>query len=277
MRRRLAWMRHLVGPVLLLAILASVEPGTVLDGLARARPAPLAAACALVLVALPLRALRWADIVRASGASFPASEALRLYANGTFAGTATPGRVGELSKAAPLVRLGLSPRGALGSVLVDRGFDLAIAACAAVLYGAWLLWGAAAGIAAAVACLALPLGAVAISVPFVSTRAVALTIAGAAAAWLANHLVVVSVGLPLSPLETAGISSVAALATLAPVSVLGVGTRDAALVMLLTPHSIPAGDAVALSTLFLLLNVWTGLACATALVVPPRPLREVIR
>ena len=292
--------RHLVGPLVFVVILASIDRAAVVDGLMRAELAPLLAGALLVLLAIPIRAWRWNGILARMGEVVSPREALRLYASGTFLGVATPARLGELYKAGPLVDRGMPLRRAVASVLVDRVFDVGIAAAAALLYAAAIARG---GAAAAVVAGASALGLVMIAraLPRIAgararrfrallpgprwsdlasegaaalvsrgslLRAGVLTTAGAAAVWASNHLVVVRLGLPLGPLETAGISAVAGLATLLPVSVLGVGTRDAALLVLLARYGVGPGDAVALATLFLLLNVWTGLACVVALFVP---------
>lgn len=295
MIRRLAPLRHVVGPILFCVIAMRIDRAALFDAIAQARPAPIAYAALLVLLAIPIRAARWAGIVRRMGHGLGTGSALRLYAAGTFAGTATPGRVGEVYKAAPLTRLGV-PRGkAVASVLVDRFWDVGIGAVAALLYAIAVTLGTrAVAVGAGVVVLVLVAAAgflagaepelersaqtgslsgirgillhslAAVASPMSFLRTGALTSLAALAAWIANHLLVVSLGLPLGPLETAGISAAAALATLLPVSVLGVGTRDAALLLLLAPYSIGSSEAVALSALFLGLNVWTGLACGVA-------------
>lgn len=286
-RRHLAPLRHLLGPVLLVVIAIRIDRAAVLDALSQARLTPMFAAAAAVLVTIPVRAARWEGILARMGHGAGLLEALRLYAGGTFAGTATPGRVGELYKAAPLVRRGMPAQRALASVLLDRCFDAGAGGLVALVYFAAIGRGAAA-LAAVSGVLAVAIAAgflvrlrgrfaivpfAAIAMPASLVRAAVLTAVASAWAWSANHLLVRSLGLPLGPLETAGISATAALASLLPVSMLGIGTRDAALLVLLARYGIAASDAVALSTLFLLLNIWTGLACGLAALVPPRPSR----
>lgn len=301
--RRIAPLRHLAGPLILVLIIVRIDRRAILDALVHARLWPVFAAGAVVLAAIPLRALRWNALLARMDQVVGFREAFRLYASGTFAGTATPGRVGEMYKAAPLIARGMPARRAIASVLLDRVFDVAVAAAAALLYAVAIMQGsvALAVVAGALAIAAIgftaflsrretalvarvrrappsaPVGHIratieeslaAIAAPGALARVVLLTAVASACAWLANHLLVRSLGLALDPFETAGVSAAAGLAAMLPVSVLGVGTRDAALLLLLVRYGASPSDAVALSTLFLLLNVWTGLTCGLAAYLP---------
>jgi uncharacterized membrane protein YbhN (UPF0104 family) len=90
--------------------------------------------------------------------------------------------------------------------------------------------------------------------------------------WVINYfgtyLFGVSMGLNIGYFEMMSLSAVCSLIALVPISVLGVGTRDAALVLLLARWGGTSSDAIALSTLFLSLNVVTGLACTLSLFTP---------
>lgn len=95
-----------------------------------------------------------------------------------------------------------------------------------------------------------------------------ITIAAWAITYLANYLLAASIGLDLDYLQIVGISAIASLASQLPITVLGAGTRDAALILLLAPLGCSAEQAVALSTLFLGITLFTGLACALSFVSP---------
>lgn len=303
--RELAPLRHAVGPILFLLIASRLDRLAVIEAISVANPALVGAAGLFVLAAVPLRAIRWSGILERMGHSIALKEAMRLSASATFAGTATPARAGELYKAAPLVARGVPAAAALGSVFLDRALDLVLVALVALLYASAVARGAAGALAVtglmafgAVACAGFLAGAepalserasrsrvesmgglrasllraaLALAPPASLARAGSLTLAATGAAWLANHLLVRSLGLPLDPLQTAGVSAVAGLAALLPVSVLGIGTRDAALLFLLAPYGIEPPAAVALATLFLLLNAWTGLACGIASALVRKP------
>ena len=68
-------------------------------------------------------------------------------------------------------------------------------------------------------------------------------------------------------IELAGISALASLVTLLPISVLGAGTRDLALIVLLAPYGIGRVEALALSTLFLALALANAFMCLPTLFV----------
>jgi uncharacterized membrane protein YbhN (UPF0104 family) len=267
--RLLAPLRYVVGPALLVVIALQIDRESVLAALVRARADLVVGGALVVLPAILLRAWRWNALLARMGHPIGGVDSLRLYAAGTFAGVATPGRLGEMVKVAPLVGRGVPAKRALWSVVLDRGFDVAIAVAAALAYAVALTWGARALAFVALAG-ALALVALGVSFDLRGGRIFALTAASSVCAWMANHLLVRSLGLPLGPLETAGVSAAAGLATLLPVSVLGIGTRDAALLLLLARYGVTAEDAIALATLFLFLNVWTGLTCGVGTLVPVR-------
>jgi uncharacterized membrane protein YbhN (UPF0104 family) len=68
-------------------------------------------------------------------------------------------------------------------------------------------------------------------------------------------LLALAIGLPLDPATVGGLTGLTTVAALVPISVSGVGTRDAVMVALLAQMGESAAAAVALSTLILLLNV----------------------
>jgi len=63
------------------------------------------------------------------------------------------------------------------------------------------------------------------------------------------------------------------LVTLLPVSVLGLGTRDVALMVMLAPHGVASTGAVALSTLILSMLLCNSAICAFSLLTPAGRLR----
>ncbi len=70
--------------------------------------------------------------------------------------------------------------------------------------------------------------------------------------WLGIYLMALAVGLTVPFHFIAGASAVSALLTLLPLSVLGVGTRDATLIILLSKVDVSQPEALALSSLTLL-------------------------
>ena len=94
---------------------------------------------------------------------------------------------------------------------------------------------------------------------------IALTTAAWAVQYVSNYLLSESLGLGLSYWQVAGISALSSLAALLPISVLGAGTRDAALIVVLAQFNISKANAVALSTLFLSLMLCQALMCSFSL------------
>lgn len=298
MKRRWRAARVAAGPILLAIIAWRIDRGALLDTLAAARGGLLVAAAVAVLPAIPLRAARWSWVLGALGERHAPADVLRIYAAGTFAGTATPGRVGELVRVVALAEIGASPLRAVASVLVDRVWDVALVAAVALVWVAplvpaphaiaaavaaatliavawaapralepWLAWRAALGAREAILVARASVARPAFAGPPLIASAL-LTLLSGVAVWASNHCAVLALGLPLGPLQTAGVTAVAGLAAMLPVSLLGAGTRDAAVLVALGAYGIPASDALALSTTMLVLNLWIGVACAPATLIP---------
>ena len=105
----------------------------------------------------------------------------------------------------------------------------------------------------------------------------ALTVLSWAITYAANYLYCVSLGLEIGYFEIAGISAVASLVALLPISIAGAGTRDAALIVMLAPFGASPVQAVALSALMLSNVVFVGAVCALAFVALPARLSSATR
>ncbi|MEE9386782.1 MAG: lysylphosphatidylglycerol synthase transmembrane domain-containing protein [Nannocystaceae bacterium] len=89
-----------------------------------------------------------------------------------------------------------------------------------------------------------------------------LTVAAWGFNYLANYLLACALGLELSYLQVAAISAISSLISLVPITLLGAGTRDAALVVLLGVLGGTRAEALAFSTLLLTLILWLAVICA---------------
>lgn len=76
-----------------------------------------------------------------------------------------------------------------------------------------------------------------------------------------TYLFAHALGFSMGYFELAAISAVCSIGAQLPISVLGAGTRDAILIVLLAGYGVSQPEAVALSTLMLSLTLWTGIAC----------------
>lgn len=138
------WSRYAITLVLLGVVLYKVRLDRVVQAAASARPQYVL--CALLLTApfLYLKALRWHLMLHAAGVSASFGEAARSLVGGMGIALITPARLGELVRAAYLrdpQKLKIA-----GLVMIDKGFDVLVLACLSI-FGAWALLGAWAGVA----------------------------------------------------------------------------------------------------------------------------------
>lgn len=89
------------------------------------------------------------------------------------------------------------------------------------------------------------------------------------AAWMAAH----ALGIPLGWTAAMAFIPVVAMAQVLPISVNGLGLREGALVLLLTPLGVSTGQAVALGLLLYGVNLTVSLLGAPAFAVGTRPAR----
>jgi uncharacterized protein (TIRG00374 family) len=233
-------------------------------------------------------------------------ETSSVYAFSILVGTVTPGRVGEFVKALHLRRKGVSLGTSLSSVVVDRLLDVAfLLAFGAVALWAVVFPGRASGGHAAVIGILVLLGpsllwwashgrgyrttsrwlgglkserlsqgyrdfAAGLRNLPVGTLAWALLLTGLA--WAANfsavYLLGLSLGFDVPYLSLVCMAAACSLVTLLPVSVLGLGTRDVALIVMLAPYGVASSGAIAFSTLILSMLLCNGVLCAFSLLTP---------
>jgi len=118
------WLR-LLGIALLFFLLSRINRAEVIQIWRVARLDWLAGAIALNLPQIGLKAYRWQRLLRAQHVHYPFRQAALSYFGSIFVGSLTPGRVGEFVKAFHVSRdCQLSLAQGLSSVLVDRLFDL---------------------------------------------------------------------------------------------------------------------------------------------------------
>jgi uncharacterized protein (TIRG00374 family) len=117
-------MLRYLGLVLLVALVWHAGPRNLLTIWGRALPWWLALAWILNLPQIGLKALRWWLSVRWQGIALSYPRALLAYFSSLLAGFLTPGRVGELSKVFTLkYECGVPLAKGLSSVILDRAFD----------------------------------------------------------------------------------------------------------------------------------------------------------
>ena len=268
------WWRFL-GPLLLLLMLWRVGPEKCWLAVRNADLYWFLGACLLSLPALFLKAVRWQEIVRALGFPLSLAESTGVYAAGMLAGAVTPGKVGDLAKAPLLLSRGIPLNSGIAASLLDRVFDgvvllgLGLAGVLAlpalpgrgiVALGAT----AALGLTIGAACLFRRTFARALRLQGIHwPLAVTTTLAAAALYFGSASFCAEALGLPLTVWDVVVGASVAAVLALLPVSVAGIGTRDAAFVVIFAQCGINPEQALALSTLIL---AWMLVNCLLFLV-----------
>ncbi|MDQ3929924.1 MAG: flippase-like domain-containing protein, partial [Chloroflexota bacterium] len=211
----------------------------------------------------------------------------RIYGIGLAAGTFTPGQVGDALKAWYVQRKGYPLARGLASSVLDRLFDVAALAVLGLL-GVLVYGGRFAGQAPVLVGWALLCVAAVAFVAWNRTRAWAVnfvarrlarfgggatagggwsldarTLAFAALLTLASFaisifrvwLLAASVGIFLGPPEVAGFVGLTTAAALVPVTVGGVGTRDAVAALSFAQLGYDPAQGIAVSLLILVLNL----------------------
>ncbi len=281
----------LLGFALLAVILWRADLSSVARSLAGCHPGLALGGFALCLLAIAIKALRWHGMLRRQGHDLPFSRSLRFYFAGIYIGVATPGRLGELARVLYLRRdLGVSAGSGLSSIILDRVFDL-YALLASGLAAVWVLDLAGRFsplfAAAAAAVLVLPMvtvhprigrPAASLLLRLVSRTALGrsladntgdfyngvgrllgprllldglLTLGAYAVLFAGAALLAMSLGIDVSPLEAGLLLGLANLVALVPVTVAGVGTRDAIFVLAFPELGLAEAQALAFSALVL--------------------------
>ena len=288
---RFRWVIRLLGLALFIAILFVVDVPHILSTLSKANFGLVALSIILVIPHLATKAWRWQVLLRSVGINIDLLEAARLYAVGQAAGFLTPGQAGDAVKAVYLRGAGHSLGRSLVTVVVDRLYDLLVVGGLAV-WGIFVFGqvpqGQTAIIALFVAGIALlfvlfssrgwqgPLAKVItrrVPARFLKGRdlqttleslvlprralvtSFAITVVSFVVSYFRSWLLFAALGLNVPIAYFLAATSIAGIAAILPVTVGGVGTRDAAFVVLFSMMGYGAESAVALSTLVLLHQV----------------------
>lgn len=294
-----------LGLVIFVVIVARVDWHGFADIFDRSYMRFLYAATILNIPLIWIKALRWRLLLSWQGYHIRASDSFLYYLSSVSLGAITPGRIGEFSKVFYLKRAGISTLSqGLSSVLLDRLLDLSILIAVAMCGMLWLNpWQGAKnmallGFAGTVAILILlfTVGDFKRVVGWVYRliaksrttgsfkegldqfadglralfqwrlwQAVMLTVLAYALLFYQCFLIAQAFSLPISYFALAVIMAMTNLLTLLPVSIAGLGTREAALLFLLGPMGIGLEWILAYSiSVFVVTFVITGLMGATA-------------
>ncbi|MFH1114672.1 MAG: lysylphosphatidylglycerol synthase transmembrane domain-containing protein [Pseudomonadota bacterium] len=276
------WIQFL-GLVGFSVLVAYVGPANIISALKGAEPAYVLVALVINVPLVALKAFRWCLLMRVVGIEVSLWTGLRVYFASLFIGFLTPGRVGEFVKAAYVSsKTGAKLSTTLPSAVIDRLFDLYVLTAVGMvgLFRYSLVAGTeslCAVVVVALLLLILPLFGVIgktlmrrrgsqrveklrKKLPYaileavdqvgamtagVSLICVGITIFAYLVFFFQCQIEAWAVHLHISFVDMILVMSVTSLVSLIPVSVAGIGVRDASLVILL--GKIGAGDSQALA------------------------------
>jgi len=265
-QKLIGWGLRALGPAILIVLIARLDrPADLLEAAKRVAPWPLALAVALNAIPLWLKVLRWQLILRARGIRYGTRDAWLAFSASLYLGMLTPGRVGDVLRIRYLRHdTGARYAEGLASVVLDRLADLYVlvgfVAAAVAHWGgvlsprlalvSWLL---------VASCLALPLvlmvpgtsdavltrlyrrvarepeaDGMAVFLESLRTSAkrsalpmLVTTLAAFSVNFLQGKLLADAMGLHLSIFDVVSLQSVQSLLGLMPISVSGLGVREA--------------------------------------------------
>ncbi len=288
------WLFQLIGVLMFVYILATVDLDSVGSLLLGARYALLAVALALTLGFVAMKALRWKYLLAMQGIDYEARDCFLAYMASMYAGIVTPGHLGDFVKVVYLkADKGVALGRGFSSVFTDRLFDLLMLIAMAfsgalalaltrnmmiVILG-WILVFAATvfllfsdrvgrPIVHALFNLLVPkkLGGglreqfgefyestaqfkkPALVVPFL------MTVLTYAIMYVQCALIARALDIPITFLNVAFCISAANLIALLPISVSGIGTRDAALIAMFSVLGLSRESALSFSIMFLFVS-----------------------
>jgi hypothetical protein len=299
-QRKVQLILRLVGPVLLVVVLARMDdPGALLASVARADALPLLAALALNLAALHLKVERWRVLLQSRGFRYPLRRAYVAFLASLYLGMVTPGRVGDVVRVQYARHdLDMPYADGLAVSVMDRLCDMyvllafvavGIAHFASVFTGelAYFTWGGVAVIALAPLALLVPgfadktlawiyrrvarrqdpLGLERFLVALRAQLRVAILLAAPITVacflinytqgWLAARAMHIDIGF----FDVMCLLAVTSLLSLLPLSVAGIGVREAFLWLVFPALGLLAEQGVAFGVMVLLV-IYVALALA---------------
>jgi glycosyltransferase 2 family protein len=297
--RTRAWALRIAGTLLFVGLLVWLDWSGALPlekvwrALAGADFWLVALSIALYVPFLVVKAARWRIVSAGMNVLLSWGDAWRIYGIGLAAGSFTPGQAGDALKAWYVQRQGYTLARGLGGSVLDRLFDVGALAVLGLL-GVLVYGGRFAGQAPVLA--AWVVGCVVVvaflawnrtrtwAVNFVARRlarfggggatrgggwsldsrtlayAGLLTLASFTISILRVWLLVASVGISMGPLEVSGFVGLTTAAALVPVTVGGIGTREAIAALSFAQLGYDPAQGIAVSLLILVLNLAQAIA-----------------
>lgn len=307
---------RITGLVLLVVIIFSIDLEQLQTQFSQANLWLIILAIALYFPHIALKAARWRLLLREMGIEYGFLPSYLSYQGGIFIGLLTPGRLGEFARAGHLTADADVPTGiALSSVLLDRLFDLAalLLVGVAALFTLGIDGNSWAVIIALLMLGLLAAGAFLWDRTFEPIQTMllrfgrvgrvlvgedswllqarssmlqmslsSLFVAGLMTAlayglfFLQTYIAALAFNLPLDFLTVSFATALGSLVTLLPISISGLGTRDAAIATYLGTQGITTAQALSFSlSIFLIFYLAGGLIGAVCWQLKPINLERV--
>jgi len=261
----------LIGIAIFLWILFQIDLSKLLAEISKVNIPLLAASFLIIFAIYYVKMLRWHLLVKTTGLKISLMESWKLYNIGIFLAVITPAKLGELGRAAYLVKAGLDKRTSIGLAIVDRLYDVVITSVLILiafgyLFGFEILLLAIPGSFLILVLTLLVNKKIKNFLPFLKSTLTLPVISKASLYTVANWIIYYiwaitvarSIGIDLPSLTLVLIFTIAGTIAVLPIAPSGLGTRDAALIWLLGFYSIPAEHAVALALLMFASNFLSG-------------------
>ncbi len=314
MRVRAGWLRF-AGLLLLGFLIWKLDASAVYTAIQNIQPLYLVAAILLNIPQIFTKALRWRYLMMAQGIQYSTSSSVLAYFGSIFIGLLTPGRLGEFVKTVHVSRdCGIPAARAFSSVLVDRLFDLyaLLLFGSAAIFSTTQQQSTALLFAEAALLLVLPILAILHRGTFESLQALALKTGKIGAklfgegSWLHElrlylislrwihiliavfftviayalfftqcYLLARGMDLRVPFLTICFAVSLGSLVTLIPISISGLGTREAVMIAYLGRHGVSPELSLGYSLLiFVTFYLAGGIIGAVAWLIKPAPLNR---
>ncbi len=284
------WLWHLIGPAVVIAAIYWAGPAKVWQILSGVDIRFFAmAACAAIPIAV-IKGIRWKILLNGYNIDITLGESISMYTIGSVLSVVTPGHVGDMVKILPLIKRGCGIAKAIASNIIDRLFDVVfilLAGYIAMLYFSQyftyqlkIINIIAAGVIVVSIIIALKrhllknLALKLVPSQFHSTAKdswgeitgvlkkkhigrllviAILTILYYLLHFTAIYLCGMALSIKASFIFLSACAAVSTILSLLPITVAGVGTRDAVFILLLSQLGIEKQQSLALSSLILVL------------------------
>lgn len=300
MRLSLKNVVRVTGFVIFIAIILKINRSRVLELITSIDKLYLIISIILFLPQILFKAWRLQMIVQSQGVSHSIKDCFIVYAASMFVGIITPGKLGEFSRAFYLQAKNYPLRKSFASVLLDRLFDLFFIFLIAVIGFIIFM-----DLPIIYLYVFIVIAFLTFLIIFskrlnlfvflpekyrevandlneflkfrLSKTKLFLSLIATVATWLVYftqiYLLSFSLGIPISYFQLALCISMSAVVSLVPITISGVGTRDATLLIVFSRIGLSAEYAIALSIIVLLIHIICGIIGAFAWFRRPLPIK----